>query len=186
MMATKRLKKPPPLSRRRRSETRPKTSRRPFSSGRKRRTDSSSVRVTIGISSKSSSFIIIDRAKVSSSFESSKSQTFLSLAGQSVPSCDGRPSASAAFESSFDDVSFVRSLYGRRTFSIEGIIDPVPRVGVGGFSFGVAWTRRRRLSGHLFLTSFFFLSHRNRCIIYYLTRRAREKKSDDSLTFDDI
>ncbi len=130
--------------------------------------------------------IIIDRAKVSSSFESSKSQTFLSLAGQSVPSCDGRPSASAAFESSFDDVSFVRSLYGRRTFSIEGIIDPVPRVGVGGFSFGVAWTRRRRLSGHLFLTSFFFLSHRNRCIIYYLTRRAREKKSDDSLTFDDI
>tara|TARA_B100000405_G_scaffold5408_1_gene4697 strand:+ start:103 stop:525 length:423 start_codon:yes stop_codon:yes gene_type:complete len=129
--------------------------------------------------------IIIDRAKVSSSFESSKSQTFLSLAGQSVPSCDGRPSASAAFESSFDDVSFVRSLYGRRTFSIEGIIDPVPRVGVGGFSFGVAWTRRRRLSGHLFLTSF-FLSHRNRCIIYYLTRRAREKKSDDSLTFDDI
>ena len=121
--------------------------------------------------------IIIDRAKVSSSFESSKSQTFLSLAGQSVPSCDGRPSASAAFESSFDDVSFVRSLYGRRTFSIEGIIDPVPRVGVGGFSFGVAWTRRRRLSGHLCLTSF-FLSHRNRC--------AREKKSDDSLTFDDI
>ena len=45
MMATKRLKKPQkPLSRRRRSETRPKTSRRPFSSGRKRRTDSSSVR----------------------------------------------------------------------------------------------------------------------------------------------
>ena len=34
-----------PLSRRRRSETRSKTSRRPFSSGRKRRTDSSSVRV---------------------------------------------------------------------------------------------------------------------------------------------
>ena len=131
--------------------------------------------------------IIIDRAKVSSSFESSKSQTFLSLAGQSVPSCDGRPSASAAFESSFDDVSFVRSLYGRRTFSIEGIIDPVPRVGVGGFSFGVAWTRRRRrLSGHLFLSSFFFVSSKSGCIIYYLTRRACEKKSDDSLTFDDI
>ena len=62
--------------------------------------------------------IIIDRAKVSSSFESSKSQTFLSLAGQSVPSCDGRPSASAAFESSFDDVSFVRlSMGGGRSRS---------------------------------------------------------------------
>ena len=103
-MATKRLKKP----RRRRSETRPKTSRRPFSSGRKRRTDSSSVRVNRDLVE---IIIIIDRAKVSSSFESS-SQTFLSLAGQSVPSCDGRPSASAAFESSFDDVSFVRLSVG--------------------------------------------------------------------------
>jgi hypothetical protein len=119
--------------------------------------------------------IIIDRAKVSSSFESSKSQTFLSLAGQSVPSCDGRPSASAAFESSFDDVSFVRSLYGRRTFSIEGIIDPVPRVGVGGFSFGVAWTRRRRLSGHLFLTSFFFVSSKSLYYLLFDSPRARKK-----------
>ena len=172
MMATKRLKKPPPLSRRRRSETRPKTSRRPFSSGRKRRTDSSSVRVNRDLVE--IIIIIIDRAKVSSSFESS-SQTFLSLAGQSVPSCDGRPSASAAFESSFDDVSFVRSLYGRRTFSIEGIIDPVPRVGVGGFSFGVAWTRRRRLSGHLFLTSFFFVSSKSLYYLLFESPRARKK-----------
>ena len=174
MMATTRLKKPPPLSRRRRSETRPKTSRRPFSSGRKRRTDSSSVRVNRDLV-EIIIIIIIDRAKVSSSFESSKSQTFLSLAGQSVPSCDGRPSASAAFESSFDDVSFVRSLYGRRTFSIEGIIDPVPRVGVGGFSFGVAWTRRRRLSGHLFLTSFFFVSSKSLYYLLFDSPRARKK-----------
>ena len=186
-MATKRRKKPPPrgtTSRRRRRETRPKTSRRPFSSGRKRRTDSSSVSRLlffipfVSSGSRSVEIIIIDRAflllnRVVQTFRGVRRPVVSRRPTRARPSSRHRRQRVSSF------------VFLCRTPSIEGIDITRAHVCV------CVWllvSLGRTTAAPLF-DLFFCGVHQNR-----EKRRSknnntpfdsREKKSDDSPTFDE-